>query len=50
VLVAVSFKGNIANYPLPLGKWHILLANNADLTEAAAPLAPNEVRILISSE
>ncbi len=49
-LVAMNFTGRSATYPFPKGKWDILLASNADLTEASAPLAPFEVRILMSTK
>jgi alpha-glucosidase len=48
VLVALNFKGHSANYPFPQGKWHILFTNKVDPTEAVAPLASYEVRLLIS--
>ena len=48
VLVAINFKGRVANYSLPQGNWHILLANHSGLTDAATNLAPYEVRILIN--
>ncbi len=49
-LVAMNFTGRSATYPLPKGKWDIILAGNEDLIEASAPLAPFEVRILMSTK
>jgi alpha-glucosidase len=45
-LVAMNFTPHPADYPLPSGKWHILLAGKPDLKEASASLSPYEVRIL----
>jgi alpha-glucosidase len=46
VLVELNFKGHTANFALPQGKWQILYTTNTEPTEAAASLAPFEVRLL----
>jgi len=46
-LVAINFKGRLANFVLPQGQWHMLFSSNKDKTDAANALTPYEVRLLI---
>ena len=55
VLVAINFKGHAADFLKasrrdipPQGKWQMLFSSASDSTDAAAPLAPHEVRLLIN--
>ncbi len=46
VLVAINFKGRASAFTPPEGKWQALSASNGNPTNANAPLAPYEVRLL----
>ena len=50
VLVAVNFKRRAMSFTLPEGKWQMLLTSDGDSTDAAAALAPYEVRLLVSEK
>jgi alpha-glucosidase len=47
VLVAINFKGRLANFAPTAGKWQMLFSSNGDSKDPTAQLKPYEVRLLI---
>ena len=50
VLIAINFKGQATSFALPQGIWHTLFTNKTNPVEGGAPLAPYEVRLLMSEK
>jgi alpha-glucosidase len=49
MLVALNFKGRLAKFAPPQGKWELLFSSHADSNGAVASLEPYEVKLLISN-
>jgi hypothetical protein len=47
VLVAINFKGRLAEFAPQPGKWQMLFSSQVDSTDPIANLAPYEVRLLL---